>query len=122
MPFVCKVHDHLLGLTWLACPQFRQREVNAQQAYCDGYRWYARYCGWAPGQLKDECEKGVWFTAAASASVILAPETSANGQEQWHQVLDLMGSEYAKLSQELKYTPKIFRTDGEDPPSDGETS
>lgn len=41
-------------------------------------------CGWGPGQLESECTAGVWFTAAASASLVL--DADAAGAELWHKV------------------------------------
>jgi len=58
------------------------------------------YCGWAPGQLDREVKSGVWFTAAASRDVAL--QHVENGPSLWHQVLDLMGGDYAKLSADVK--------------------
>lgn len=67
------------------------------------FKWFSRYAGWSPGQLQRECDAGVWFPAAASASVVLNNgPTSMSGVWMWHQVLELMGGEYAKLSDAVK--------------------
>ena len=47
-------------------------------------RIFTRMCGWGPGQLESECTAGVWFTAAASASLVL--DADAAGAELWHKV------------------------------------
>jgi putative transcriptional regulator len=78
----------------------------------EDFRFFTRYCGWAPGQLADECAAGVWFLAAASADVVLAlppDEALRPGREQaaatprggglWADVLRLMGGEYAAMAQ-----------------------
>lgn len=64
-------------------------------------RWFNRYAGWGPGQLEAECQAGVWFTAAASSSVILNSQ-NLKGRDMWHAILDMMGGSYAGLSETLK--------------------
>ena len=60
-----------------------------------------RYCGWAPGQLQAEIEKGVWFTVAASKDLIFHPDTSKNSQH-WHTVMQLMGGEFKQVSDAIQ--------------------
>lgn len=68
-------------------------------------RWFTRYAGWSPRQLEAECAAGVWFTAAAGKGVILREE--GEGVEKlWHEVLELMGGEYAGLSRAAKETSR----------------
>ncbi|GAX79744.1 hypothetical protein CEUSTIGMA_g7185.t1 [Chlamydomonas eustigma] len=78
-------------------------KVVAGEATADDFRWYAGYAGWGPGQLQSECKRGVWFTAAGSPDLILQrPDGSkrdpSSGKDYWHQVLQLMGGDYKKLS------------------------
>ena len=47
-------------------------------------RFFTRVSGWGPGQLESECAAGVWFTAAASAGLVL--DTGLDGAEMWHKV------------------------------------
>ena len=47
-------------------------------------RFFTRVSGWGPGQLESECAAGVWFTAAASAGLVL--DTGLDGAELWHKV------------------------------------
>lgn len=47
-------------------------------------RFFTRVAGWGPGQLESECAAGVWFTAAASAGLVL--DTGLDGAELWHKV------------------------------------
>ena len=65
-------------------------------------RWFNRYAGWGPGQLEAECQAGVWFTAAASSSVILNLDQNLSGREMWHAILEMMGGDYALLSKSVK--------------------
>lgn len=67
-----------------------------------------RYAGWGPGQLEEEIKAGVWIVAAASRDVIMGRYSTgqglsgvariAHGDDAWHSVLQLMGGEYAALS------------------------
>ena len=45
-------------------------------------RFFTRVAGWGPGQLESECAAGVWFTAAASAELVL--NSGRDGAELWH--------------------------------------
>uniref|UniRef100_A0A7S0S201 YqgE/AlgH family protein n=1 Tax=Chlamydomonas leiostraca TaxID=1034604 RepID=A0A7S0S201_9CHLO len=66
------------------------------------FKWYVKYAGWGPGQLESECKAGVWFTAAASARVILGEARASDGCDRWHEVLGLMGGDYAELSMNVR--------------------
>lgn len=73
----------------------------------------ARCCaGWGPGQLEEEVRRGVWFPAAASSAFVLQqqpPGQPAAGVEaMWHQILQLMGGEYAELSAAMR---EAYRAD-----------
>ena len=70
-----------------------------------------RYAGWGPGQLDEEVRRGVWIVAAASRDVIMGrPEGAYNtgvnevvqGDDAWHSVLQVMGGEYAALSEAVQ--------------------
>lgn len=45
------------------------RMVAAGKAKAEDFKFYLHLCGWAPGQLEAEIERGVWFAAACSANV-----------------------------------------------------
>ncbi len=63
-------------------------------------KFFTRYAGWGPGQLEEEVSSGVWFLAACSASVILAPPPRQDGRgDLWAEVLRLMGGEYAAMAE-----------------------
>jgi putative transcriptional regulator len=71
-----------------------------------------RYAGWGPGQLEEEVRRGVWIVAAASRDVILGrytlSEPALEGDNVWHHVLQLMGGDYAGLSEAVR---EDFRED-----------
>ncbi|KAL3162870.1 hypothetical protein ABBQ32_009321 [Trebouxia sp. C0010 RCD-2024] len=73
--------------------------IGSKQA--EQFRWFNRYAGWAPGQLEAECQAGVWFAAAASGNVILNSQ-NLKGRDMWHTILDMMGGDYAALSESVK--------------------
>ncbi|GMH39461.1 hypothetical protein BSKO_07359 [Bryopsis sp. KO-2023] len=80
-----------------------------------GFKWFGRYCGWAPGQLEEEMRSGVWFTAAASPKVILKSRAADNeAAVMWHEVLQMMGGKFAKLSDAARetYRPDIMGEEG----------
>ncbi len=60
--------------------------------------------GWAPGQLQEEVARGVWVVASASKEIILAASVSGMSDELWHAALQLMGGDYAALSNASKET------------------
>ncbi|KAI8113229.1 hypothetical protein M9435_003233 [Picochlorum sp. BPE23] len=62
-------------------------------------RVLTRYAGWGPGQLEEEVRRGVWIVAAASPDVIFSEFA---GDDAWHHVLQLMGGEFAGLSDAAK--------------------
>lgn len=45
------------------------RLVSTGKAKAEDFRFFLHLCGWAPGQLEAEIERGVWFAAACSANV-----------------------------------------------------
>ena len=79
-------------------------------------RIFTRYSGWAPGQLQQEVQAGVWFCAAAGPGLILNT-SGREGPDHWHQVLETMGGDYKGLSEAVKET---HREDvmGTNPPPD----
>jgi hypothetical protein len=60
--------------------------------------------GWGPGQLQEEVARGVWIVASASKQLLLSPSVAGMGKESWHLVMQLMGGDYAGLSQAVKET------------------
>lgn len=45
------------------------RMVATGKAKAEDFRFFLHLCGWAPGQLQAEIDKGVWFPAATSTNV-----------------------------------------------------
>lgn len=76
-----------------------QKDVLKGAKNASDFKWYARYCGWSPGQLEEECKSGVWFPAACSSNLIVKDHSVTRGPaDLWHQVMQLMGGEYKELS------------------------
>lgn len=48
------------------------RLVASGKAKSEDFRFFLHLCGWAPGQLQREIDRGIWFAAASSANVRLA--------------------------------------------------
>ncbi|GAB4822247.1 hypothetical protein N2152v2_009293 [Parachlorella kessleri] len=107
----------------------------------DQFKVLTRYAGWGRGQLEEECRRGVWFPAAASSAFVLqhlsmpsrtqrAQKAKQRGQREginlggtltesgvamWHQIMELLGGDYAKLSAEMK---DVYRADIMELPKD----
>ena len=69
----------------------------------DQFRVFMRHAGWGPGQLEAECERGVWFPAAASPAAVLAGPASESASRadrgaKWFEIMRLMGGQYAALA------------------------
>jgi putative transcriptional regulator len=58
------------------------------------FKFFARYCGWGPGQLEAECARGVWYPVACSRQIALKP-VIALPKPLWREVLELCSSELA---------------------------
>ncbi len=43
--------------------------VATGQAKVDDFKFMLHLCGWAPGQLQSEIDRGVWLPVASSANV-----------------------------------------------------
>ncbi|GJP54790.1 hypothetical protein CLOM_g13832 [Closterium sp. NIES-68] len=48
-----------------------KEHVGSGKSNSMDYRWFARYAGWAPGQLEREVAAGVWYLGACSPDLIL---------------------------------------------------
>ena len=52
--------------------------VRGGEIVAKDFKFFARYCGWGPGQLERECARGVWYPVACSKQLALKqvnPET-----------------------------------------------
>ncbi|KAG2442426.1 hypothetical protein HXX76_002512 [Chlamydomonas incerta] len=76
--------------------------IDAGKAKAQDFRWFSAYAGWAPGQLAMECKRGVWFTAAASPKLLLKEVEHGQGPSYWHELMTLLGGDYAELSRGLR--------------------
>ena len=70
-----------------ACELVKKEEVDANE-----FKFFARYCGWAPGQLKSECERGVWYPVACSKQLALK-QVIQLPKPLWREILELCGGE-----------------------------
>ena len=93
----------------------------------DQFQVLTRYAGWGPGQLEDECRRGVWLPVAACAGAVLQQlelpqQQRVAGWEQptaaaaegeggaaaagrcsmWHAIAQLAGGDLALLSREVR--------------------
>lgn len=62
----------LPGVSLLAAIQDLERVLRDGVVDVEKVKLFTRYCGWAPGQLRREVERGVWFLGAASSDLVLA--------------------------------------------------
>ena len=49
-----------------ACELVKDGDIAAKD-----FKFFARYCGWGPGQLESECARGVWYPVACSKQLAL---------------------------------------------------
>ncbi|CAN0360550.1 unnamed protein product [Ascophyllum nodosum] len=75
------------------------RMVATGGAKKDDFRFFLHLCGWAPGQLESEIERGVWFPAATSANVIMKHCISLP-VPLWREVMNLMGPKFGLLARD----------------------
>jgi putative transcriptional regulator len=59
-----------------------------------GFRVYAGYAGWGPGQLQDEIDEGAWYVLPAEPADVFADDPEGL----WRMVLRRQGGEIAFLS------------------------
>lgn len=72
-----------------------QQDGSACRA--DEFKFFARYCGWAPGQLESECERGVWYPIAAAKELSLK-QVIQLPKPLWREILELCGGELAEVA------------------------
>ena len=68
-----------------ACELVKAGEVEANNC-----KFFARYCGWGPGQLRSECERGVWYPVACSKQIALK-QVIQLPKPLWREVSELVG-------------------------------
>lgn len=51
-----------------ACELVKGGEIESKD-----FKFFARYCGWGPGQLESECARGVWYPVAGPLSAHSVP-------------------------------------------------
>jgi len=75
-----------------ACELVKEGEVDASEC-----KFFARYCGWGPGQLRGECERGVWTPVAYSKQIALK-QVIQLPKPLWREVSELVGGEVGAAS------------------------
>ena len=70
-----------------ACELVKAGEVEANDC-----KFFARYCGWGPGQLRSECERGVWYPVACSKQIALK-QVIQLPKPLWREVSELVGGD-----------------------------
>ncbi len=112
--------DHIVPGVYLGGVQGVADAMESGRASALDVKLLTRYAGWGPGQLEEEIKAGVWIVSAASRDVILGRysvrqrlsgvEKIGDGDDMWHSVLQLMGGEYAALSEAVSedYRPDIM--------------
>lgn len=70
-----------------ACELVKDGEMDANEC-----KFFARYCGWGPGQLVGECERGVWYPVACSKQLALK-QVIQLPKPLWREVSELVGGE-----------------------------
>jgi putative transcriptional regulator len=77
-----------------ACELVKQ---DAEACGPDEFKFFARYCGWAPGQLESECERGVWYPIAAAKELALK-QVIKLPKPLWREILELCGGELESMA------------------------
>ena len=75
-----------------ACELVKKDELDANE-----FKFFARYCGWSPGQLRSECERGVWYPVACSKQLALK-QVIQLPKPLWREVLELCGDELGEAA------------------------
>lgn len=70
---------------------------DAEACSPDEFKFFARYCGWAPGQLESECERGVWYPIAAAKELALK-QVIKLPKPLWREILELCGGELESMA------------------------
>ncbi|CAM9331869.1 unnamed protein product [Phaeothamnion confervicola] len=74
-----------------------KRLVRDGEASPEQFRFFLALCGWGPGQLEKEVERGVWYTAAVSKEVVLK-QCIGLPVPLWREVLQLLGGKYSLIA------------------------
>jgi len=85
------------GLMMGVDPWQAKELVDSGECSTHDFRFFYKYAGWAPGQLHDEIERGVWYSAACSRDLILQ-QCLQLPKPLWREVLELMGGRYSLIS------------------------
>lgn len=73
---------HVLKDTYLSMqPALIESLLSQDEA---GYRLYAGFCGWAPGQLRRELERGDWYPLPATPELLFREDT----KRMWDELLE----------------------------------
>jgi len=70
-------------------------DIMNNKAKSEEFKFFAKYCGWAKGQLEQEIAAGCWFVCATDTSTI--HEQITNTQQYWLSIIYRMGGQELKL-------------------------
>ncbi|CAB1105571.1 unnamed protein product [Ectocarpus sp. CCAP 1310/34] len=84
------------------------RMVASGRAKVDDFKFMLHLCGWAPGQLEDEIQRGVWMPVATSTNVscknnwrqVILKHCLSLPVPMWREVMTLMGPKYGLLARD----------------------
>jgi len=71
--------------------------VRGGEIVAKDFKFFARYCGWGPGQLERECARGVWYPVACSKQLALK-QVIQLPKPLWREVLELCGGDLQAAS------------------------
>eukprot|EP00752_Nemacystus_decipiens_P018726 g16789.t1 len=73
--------------------------VATGKANVDDFKFMLHLCGWAPGQLQAEIDRGVWLPVASSANIVMK-HCLGLPVPLWREVMTLMGPKYGLLARD----------------------
>jgi putative AlgH/UPF0301 family transcriptional regulator len=66
--------EHVTGKVYMVSTGALLEKTLAKRPDPADFRVYLGYCGWAPGQLENETQKGFWRVLSGSADIVFDPE------------------------------------------------
>lgn len=82
--------------------------VKEGRADATDFKFFARYCGWAPGQLEGEVKRGMWYPVACCKELTLK-QVIQLPKPLWREILELCGGDLFDVSQ-AAYNETVIET------------